>query len=508
MTTENASAGPLARFFRRLWRKLTGADAPWTLGKWFAWFFGPDEDKLQTHEKQFPGYDLASLHRALISFFEECCERHHEVGSTQWWTTRQLLDSFKAPGGRAFRPGLPTYQRVAVDVEEEGSVVTSGLYLCEMKASAGAGRARRTAALRAEEGASASVFGPEKLAVLLTVQGGGDYWEGMDTNHVQVQRVSVSVACGSRDAADRFFAELEARRRRLSIYRGKVIDPAIHGGLVQAIGFRAIKQVRASDLVLPEAVQRLIERSVVGFCNHGALLERLGIELKRGILLHGPPGTGKTSISLYLAGLLPHFTVCFVSGERLLYPRAICQMARYLQPAMVVFEDIDLIAQQRDANGLATVLGELMNQIDGCEPTDQVLFVMNTNSLDRLESAVRNRPGRVDQIVEVPLPDRDGRRRLLAAFARRVRLAGDLDKVLDATRDMSPAMLKEIVKRSVVLAIERAGSESEVTVEEGDLLLAACQVQALREPIVPGSMGFRTGEREERSNHEERAPGR
>ena len=51
-------------------------------------------------------------------------------------------------------------------------------------------------------------------------------------------------------------------------------------------------------------------------------------------------------------------------------------MARYLQPSMVVFEDIDLIAQERDANGLATVLGELMNQIDDCDPTDQVLFVI------------------------------------------------------------------------------------------------------------------------------------
>src|SRR5205823_5565827 len=152
--------------------------------------------------------------------------------------------------------------------------------------------------------------------------------------------------------ADRFFAEVEERRRRSSIYRGKVIDPALHGGFIHAIGFRAIKQVREQDLVLPDAVKRLIDRAVVGFCSHGPLLERLGIELKRGILLHGLPGTGKTSISLYLAGLLPHFTVCFVSGERLLYPREICQMARYLQPSMIVFEDIDLVAQQRDANGL------------------------------------------------------------------------------------------------------------------------------------------------------------
>src|SRR5262249_51548623 len=152
------------------------------------------------------------------------------------------------------------------------------------------------------------------------------------------------------------------------------IDPVLVNGAIYTLCFRAIKQVREEDLILPETVKRLLRQCIVSFYRHGELLTELGIDMKRGILLHGPPGTGKTSISLYLAGLLPNFTVCFVSGERLLHPREICQMARYLQPAMVVFEDIDLVAMERDANGLATVLGELMNQIDGCEPTDQVLF--------------------------------------------------------------------------------------------------------------------------------------
>src|SRR5262249_25973451 len=158
--------------------------------------------------------------------------------------------------------------------------------------------------------------------------------------------------------------DLDHRRKRLSIYRGKVVSPALVSSAIVALGFRAIKRVGEDDLVLPDAVRALIDRAIVGFYRHKDALAGLGIELKRGILLHGPPGTGKTSISLYLAGLLPDFTVCFVCGDQLLAPRAICQMARYLQPAMVVFEDIDLIAVERNSNGLATVLGELMNQID------------------------------------------------------------------------------------------------------------------------------------------------
>jgi ATP-dependent 26S proteasome regulatory subunit len=317
----------------------------------------------------------------------------------------------------------------------------------------------------------------------------------METNRVPAQFVVVSVACRSREVADRLFAEIEARRRRLSVFRGKVIEPVLHGGVIHAIGFRALKPVREGDLVLPDTIKRLIHNSVVGFYRHRDVLEGLGIEMKRGILLHGPPGTGKTSISLYLTGLLPNFTVCFVSGERLLYPREICRMARYLQPSMVVFEDIDLVALERDGNGLATVLGELMNQIDGCEPTDQVLFLMTTNSIERLESAVRNRPGRVDQIIEVPLPDAEAREHLLRYFARNLKLGfDDFRKVLDATEGVTPAMLKEIVKRAAVSALERdegANGERTIALEEGDLLLAAEQVQAMRDRIaVPGSLGF------------------
>jgi energy-coupling factor transporter ATP-binding protein EcfA2 len=479
---------------RRFWRWLTGIDVRPPIYSTFRRYFGEEMDRLQTHDKKFPGYDVASLSRALASFREECCAESQELGSCRFRDLGQLFLNFQGGPGRSLRPDALVFQRVAVDVEEEMSVVSSGLYLAEMRPGAGAGRARPTASLQ-EPAEDAEDDRPEKIAFLITVVGGYDYWDGMDTASVPMQQITVSIACSRREVADRFFAEVDARRRRMSVFRGKVIDPAVRNGAVLAIGFRAVKQVREEDLILPDAVKELVRHAVVGFYQNTPLLEELGVEMKRGVLLHGPPGTGKTSLSLYLAGLLPHFTICFVSGDRLLYPREICRMARYLQPAMVVFEDIDLIAQQRDANGLATVLGELMNQIDGCDPTDQVLFVMNTNSLDRLEAAVKNRPGRVDQIVEIPLPDREARLLLLRAFARKVSLPeGDLGPVLDATRDMSPAMLKEILKRAVVAAVARDGREAGggVRLETADLVLAAEQVRALRDPVlVPGGLGFR-----------------
>jgi hypothetical protein len=441
----------------------------------FLRFLGPDLECLETHDKYYPSYDLASVSRALSSFHEDCCTEFREVGAATHLTSmRQLLDTFQTLHGRRNKPTAPTYQRVPVDVNQESSFPSSGIYL---------------AGLRPEAGG-------DKIAILLSAHYTRDSYSGMDTQNAPHQQIVVSIACRSRAVADRFFTELEERRRRLCVYRGKVIDPVVGSGGIFTIGFRAIQKVREDDLILPESVKDLIRRSVLGFCEHADILRDLGIDLKRGILFHGPPGSGKTSVSLYLAGRLPQFTVCFVSGERLLYPREICRMGRYLQPAMIVFEDIDLVAQERNANGLATVLGELMNQIDGCEPTDQVLFVMNTNSLERLEHAVKDRPGRVDQIVAIPLPGREERRQLLSRFARGVRVAvDDWDAVLVATEGMTPAMLKEIVKRAAVNAIERdgnGGKAGELAIEESDLLLASAQVPALRDPErMPGTFGFR-----------------
>jgi hypothetical protein len=479
---------------RRFWRGLFGT-RPLTLYEEIVSFFGPEFERLQTHDKLYPGYDLASLNRALTAFFEECCDNFKNVGRCTTPSMCALFDDFKFNTySRKYTVTTPTYERVPVDVGEEESFVNNGLYLAEMRPDAGLSPEEAARELPPDESPDPT----EKIGVLLAVTGPVyEYWDGMDTRNVPRRQVTISIACRLKTVADRFFRAMEERRKRLSVYRGKVIDPVVHGGGIHTIGFRAIQKVREHDLILADDIKNLLDRSILGFYEHREVLAAYGIEMKRGILFHSPPGTGKTSISLYLASRLPHFTVCFVSGERLLYPREICHMARYLQPAMVVFEDIDLVAQERSINGLATVLGELMNQIDGCEPTEQVLFIMNTNSLERLEHAVKNRPGRVDQIIDIPLPEREERQRLLTHFARNVTFAlEDREKVLDVTAGATPAMLKEIVKRAAVNAVQRLGPRDNhrpaLTIVDADILLAVEQVRAMRDPeAVPGALGFR-----------------
>jgi hypothetical protein len=476
---------------------------PRQIGNRMKRFFGPGLKLLQAHEKSYPGWDLGSLSRAVASFVEECCEKGSEqLGSVGAANSIQPLIPIEKENALAkTRPSALTYERLPVDVEREESFVSNVLYFATVKADvreealAKAGRAGTTQfTLTPGGGARGSGTGAERVAIFMAQASKAVETEyGCEEEVVgktapaqaAASNIQLSIACRSKEVADYFFAEIERRRQELSIYRGKVIEPVINGGGIVTVGFRKIRPLRADELELPAAVRELIDGSIVAFYQNREALRDLGVELKRGVVFHSPPGTGKTSICLYLAGLLSNFTVCFVSGRRLLYPRELCRMARYLQPAMLIFEDIDLIANERDSNQLSTVLGELMNQIDECEPAEQVLFIMNTNSLQRLERAVRNRPGRVDQIVDIPLPDAEGRKRLLRLFSKGFSPdEGALERVAAATDGATPATLKEVVKRAAVMAVARAGvgrtAAQGARVRAEDLLLAYEQVGKMR----------------------------
>ena len=484
--------------------KIREAIAPRQIGNRMRRFFGPDVKLLQAHEKNFPGWDLGSLSRAVASFVEECCESSQRLGSINVATSIQpLIPTEPQNAIMRTKPVALTYERLPVDVDRDESFVSNALYFATIRpdvtASARAAGGRVTTGhftldprSSNSDSSATSAAGSERVAIFLAKDTSSAHAEefcdfegptggGAGASSAQpAARLLVSIACRSRDVADFFFAEIERRRQSHSIYRGKVIEPVIHPGGVQSIGFRKIEAMSEQDLELPAAVKQLIDNSIVAFYESRDTLASMGVELKRGILFHSPPGTGKTSICRYLAGLLNNFTVCFVSGRRLLYPRELCRMARYLQPAMLVFEDIDLIAQERDANGLATILGELMNQIDECEPREQVLFVMNTNSLERLERAVRDRAGRVDQIIDVPLPDQEARARLLQRFAKSSSPPeAELARVAAATDGATPATLKEVVKRAAVMAVRNAGRGADprsLRLNAQDLLLAYEQV--------------------------------
>ena len=133
-----SSAADLPGAIKRAWfrfKRLLGGDvSSWSIYRQFRQFFGSAYDRLETHEKSFPGFDLASVNRALASIQQECCAEFREIGCLPWPNMRQFFDqcNFNIPT-RAMKPTSSIYQRVAIDVDEEASVVVNGLYLVVMR---------------------------------------------------------------------------------------------------------------------------------------------------------------------------------------------------------------------------------------------------------------------------------------------------------------------------------------------------------------------------------------
>jgi ATP-dependent 26S proteasome regulatory subunit len=176
------------------------------------------------------------------------------------------------------------------------------------------------------------------------------------------------------------------------------------------------------------------------------------------MLLHGPPGTGKTLTAMYLAGQMRERTTFLLTGQGLGSIEESCQMARMLQPATLIIEDVDLVAEERTRQGVCenSLLFELLNQMDGLSEDSDVLFLLTTNRPELLEPALASRPGRVDLAVEVPLPDLACRQRLVALYGKGLRFGRDVDLVALAkrTEGVSGAFIKELLRKSALFAAD------------------------------------------------------
>ena len=269
-------------------------------------------------------------------------------------------------------------------------------------------------------------------------------------------RMRVEVACSRREAALALLKDLTTATKDLNVYRGKAVSLAPgQYGVQSLVKFHRLPRVQRNDVVLPDGVLERIEQHAVRFSDHAAALVAAKRSLKRGILLYGPPGTGKTLTVMYLATQMTGRTLIIVTGLGMGGLGTIGQFARVLAPATVVVEDVDLIAQERGMPGHQTspLLFELLNQLDGLADDADVLFVLTTNRPDILEPALAARPGRVDLVVELPVPDARGRARLLELYARGLTLEGvDFARYVDKTDGASPAYVKELLRKAALLA--------------------------------------------------------
>jgi len=181
---------------------------------------------------------------------------------------------------------------------------------------------------------------------------------------------------------------------------------------------RVIEREKAyswDDVLLPERTIRMVRTHVEGFLRHRLRLKGLGVKARRGIILAGPPGTGKTLLGKVLADTLG-VSFMWVSPRHIENAASfdtVLSLARFVAPAVVFLEDLDLFAEERDSNRWVG-LGELMNQLDGAVEIEDIVTIATTNRLEVIERALRNRPGRFDRVVKLEAMDEECRRTMLA----------------------------------------------------------------------------------------------
>ena len=291
----------------------------------------------------------------------------------------------------------------------------------------------------------------------LLIQGPGEHHPSLE---VEVAGLPVEIAQG-------VLAELDALRSELNVYRGHMLDVTLGPMGNVILGFAAPPGLTRGDVVLPGVVLDRIERHALGVAAHRDALLAAGQHLKRGLLLYGPPGTGKTHTTRYLLGQMTGYTRLVLTGRSLVAVGPVTELARALQPAVVVLEDVDLVAEDRTMGPRSSpVLFDLLDSMDGAAADADLLFLLTTNRADLLEPALAARPGRVDVAVEIDLPDAAARERLLTLYGRGVPLAltpQDVQAAVERTDGTTASFLKELIRRSVLEALHDDPSLTAVT---------------------------------------------
>jgi energy-coupling factor transporter ATP-binding protein EcfA2 len=210
------------------------------------------------------------------------------------------------------------------------------------------------------------------------------------------------------------------------------------------------------DLVLEPPLRKRLQTEVVGFFSDAAaaLYRELNIPYRRGVLLHGPPGNGKTSILRALGALQPNITAMMVRPSQAFNDDDFIKLFRdwtRQSPAMLVIEDLGSILS-------AMTLSTFLNQIDGIDQFTGggLLLLASTNHPENLNPAINNRPGRFDVVVEVGPPNHALRARYFKHCALQPMGAALMEELAEMTADLSFAQLREIVTLSGLIALRAA----------------------------------------------------
>lgn len=406
-------------------------------------FAGLPLDRLVATTRQFPGHMRADVQTAVDRLFS--IQRIRFFGIQERHRYETLTFASLTSAGQAAHAIAPAqYHDVEIGEAEPIKCLDNGLWLC--------------------------VAEDLRYAVLLSA-----HREHGDETGVRIE-IATSAGAAGAEFVRRCFIAIEDAVNAANCYRGKILSfdaGANYRGRSQGLMVHKLPPVERANVILPEATLKLLDRNILNFVEHRAQLRQLGQSTRKGILLYGPPGTGKTHTIRFLASNLPGHTTLIIAAAQVAFLGAYMNLARLLQPAMVVIEDVDLIARDREMMGPCeeSLLNKLLNEMDGLKEDADILFVLTTNRPEQLEGALANRPGRIDQAIEIPLPDDVGRTKLVQLYGRGLHLDESLiNEAVRRTSGVSAAFIKELMRRTAQAGIGRDGGAAIKSADLGEAL--------------------------------------
>jgi cell division protease FtsH len=230
-----------------------------------------------------------------------------------------------------------------------------------------------------------------------------------------------------------------------NFYRGKKIEFA------GRIRFLNVEGKSWHSIILDGATKRELKANTVEFLRRGKRWLGFGIPRKRGVLLAGEPGTGKTLICKALMTEAEGITCITTSAYQLSedgYITDLYEMAEDLSPCMVFIEDIDLIGLNREEYHYqhGPALLSLLNVLDGVEEKHEIVTVATTNNWEALDRAISHRPSRFDRVIRLSLPSLKERRELVGLLCQKIPVdVPTQDYISTKAEGCTPAQLQEIV---------------------------------------------------------------
>lgn len=240
-----------------------------------------------------------------------------------------------------------------------------------------------------------------------------------------------------------------------------------------------------------------------------------GTKPPKGILFWGPPGTGKTLIAKAMASELnaEFFQInitdvgskWYGEAEKLMaeiFKKAVDSARKTGRKSLIYFDEIDAIAPDREGAHEVTqrVIQVLLTQIDGMISNDDIIVIGSTNRLDKIDPALR-RAGRLDRLIEVPLPDKEGRRQIFMihskrteAIARRSLYSDNwlTEQILDQTEQLSGADIAEILRRVLEKkAMQQATGQKPSLVTSDEIITEIAEYERTTKHEKEHSIGFR-----------------